>query len=268
LSVQGVAAIAAGAMVSVPEVSTMMGNYPPLVGEGVAAMSAGATALAPDLRTLLDEMWVANQGSAPEAAVAVLASFGSDGGSAAGSAYEVIHAVEASVLALEGDSGGPSANQQNQMSAVVAVLDTTPEMTPGAPEGAQRAAQACVTQVTQAAAQLEAQAAPHAAAHPAYATSTTPMAPSTGTRLVVGRLPILRRSTTEKKRRHRVSEGFRRLEKTIPPSWMRQRYPTSLVARPDMASLLQAAVAFIEELENHKAQLSQAYVQQAATCYY
>ncbi|CAI5537445.1 unnamed protein product [Closterium sp. Naga37s-1] len=63
------------------------------------------------------------------------------------------------------------------------------------------------------------------------------------------RQPIHRRSATEKRRRHRVSAGFKQLEKAIPASWLRQRCSTNLSARTDMASLLHAAVAFIEQLE-------------------
>ncbi|CAI5928952.1 unnamed protein product, partial [Closterium sp. NIES-64] len=65
------------------------------------------------------------------------------------------------------------------------------------------------------------------------------------------RPPIQRRSATEKLRRHRISDGFKRLEKAIPPLWMHQKkhlsYPMS--SRTDMASLLDAAVDFIRELE-------------------
>ncbi|CAI7834406.1 unnamed protein product [Closterium sp. NIES-53] len=82
----------------------------------------------------------------------------------------------------------------------------------------------------------------------------------------MGRQPIHRRSATEKRRRHRVSAGFKQLEKAIPASWLRQRCSTNLSARTDMASLLHAAVAFIEQLEVQKAMLSQACIQSMPQC--
>ncbi|CAI5460675.1 unnamed protein product [Closterium sp. Yama58-4] len=81
------------------------------------------------------------------------------------------------------------------------------------------------------------------------------------------RPPIQRRSATEKHRRHRISAGLKRLEKAIPPSWMHQKHALTMSSRTDMASLLDAAVEFIRELEEQAVQLSQAHNQQASVRY-
>ncbi|GJP49751.1 hypothetical protein CLOM_g8925 [Closterium sp. NIES-68] len=83
----------------------------------------------------------------------------------------------------------------------------------------------------------------------------------------VGRPPIGRRSVTEKRRRHRVSAGFKQLERAIPASWLHQKCRSNVASRTDIASLLHAAVDFIEELEEQKAQLSQAYLQHVYRTY-
>ncbi|CAI7908802.1 unnamed protein product, partial [Closterium sp. NIES-53] len=61
--------------------------------------------------------------------------------------------------------------------------------------------------------------------------------------------PIQRRSAAEKIRRHRISAGFKRLEKVLPPLWMRQKHQSKMSSRTDMSSLLDAAVDYIRELE-------------------
>ncbi|CAI5458151.1 unnamed protein product [Closterium sp. Yama58-4] len=80
------------------------------------------------------------------------------------------------------------------------------------------------------------------------------------------RPPIPRKSAAEKLRRHRISAGFKRLGKVLPPSWMRQnqKHKLNMASRTDMASLLDSAVDFIRELEDRKAQLAQAYIQQVS----
>ncbi|CAI5979447.1 unnamed protein product [Closterium sp. NIES-64] len=83
-----------------------------------------------------------------------------------------------------------------------------------------------------------------------------------GSGLGLERPPIQRWSAAEKLRRHRISAGFKRLEKVLPPSWMRQKHKSNLSSRTDMATMLASAVDFIRELEDRKAQLAQAYTQQ------
>ncbi|CAI7885865.1 unnamed protein product [Closterium sp. NIES-54] len=76
--------------------------------------------------------------------------------------------------------------------------------------------------------------------------------------------PIQRRSAAEKIRRHRISAGFKRLEKVLPPLWMRQKHQSKMSSRTDMSSLLDAAVDYIRELEDRKAELALAYLQQVS----
>ncbi|CAI5467803.1 unnamed protein product [Closterium sp. Yama58-4] len=83
-------------------------------------------------------------------------------------------------------------------------------------------------------------------------------------RLVLQQLPGRSKSVTEKLRRHRVSDGFKRLAKAIPASWMRQKQLKNFSSRTDMASLLHIAVDFIKDLQEQKVQLSQAYMQHVA----
>ncbi|GJP60267.1 hypothetical protein CLOP_g17478 [Closterium sp. NIES-67] len=89
------------------------------------------------------------------------------------------------------------------------------------------------------------------------------MAPPSGSIPAPGRPPIHRRSAKEKMRRHRVSDVLKRLQKAIPLSWLRQKYPTNLTSRTDIASLLHAAAEFIGELEDQKVQLSHACMYQS-----
>ncbi|CAI7803610.1 unnamed protein product [Closterium sp. NIES-53] len=105
-------------------------------------------------------------------------------------------------------------------------------------------------------------AASREAAWPADLAQPTQKDQVDGKGLGLERLPIQRRSAAEKLRRHRISAGFKRLEKVLPPSWMRQKHKSNLSSRTDMASLLASAVDFIRELEDRKAQLAQAYTQQ------
>ncbi|CAI5959917.1 unnamed protein product [Closterium sp. NIES-64] len=89
----------------------------------------------------------------------------------------------------------------------------------------------------------------HGAVQPAQSAHPTLRDQADGNGLGLDRPPIQRRSAAEVVRRHRISAGFKRLEKVLPPLWMRQKHKLSLSSRTDMASLLDAAVDFIRELE-------------------
>ncbi|CAI5463326.1 unnamed protein product [Closterium sp. Yama58-4] len=99
---------------------------------------------------------------------------------------------------------------------------------------------------------------------PAQSAHTSLRDQAGGNGLGLDRPPIHRRHAVEKLRRHRISAGFKRLEKILPPTWMRQKHQLNMSSRTDMASLLDAAVDSIRELEDRKAQLAQAYIQQVS----
>ncbi|CAI5506699.1 unnamed protein product, partial [Closterium sp. Naga37s-1] len=87
------------------------------------------------------------------------------------------------------------------------------------------------------------------AAEPAHSAQPTLRGQADGNGLGPDRPPIQRRSAAEKLRRHRISAGFKRLEKALPPSWMHQQHQAKMSSRTDMSSLLDAAVDFIKDLE-------------------
>ncbi|CAI7885867.1 unnamed protein product [Closterium sp. NIES-54] len=103
-----------------------------------------------------------------------------------------------------------------------------------------------------AAAAAAAEMASRGAAEPAQFAHSTWTNKGGSKRQILEQLPSRSKRTTEKLRRHRVSNGFKRLAKAIPASWMRQKQLKNFSSRTDMASLLHIAVEFIKDLQEQK----------------